>query len=462
MPETLAQDFEAHQRRFRPHSQYKASGVEWLGEIPAHWEVTPFKALLSRNDSGVWGEDFADDGTVVLRSTEQTVDGRWIIDNPARRLLSAHESRQARLEVGDLVVTKSSGSELHIGKTCIVDPSVAALDCCFSNFMQRLRLRHRHTVRYFWYLLNCPVAREQLVFLSSTTTGLGNLSGSVLGAIRVPTAPSEEQYAIATFLDRKTARIDALLAKKERLVELLQEKRAALITRAVTKGLDPNVPWKDSGVEWLGEIPEHWEVKRLWHLTPPYRRIMYGIVLPGPNVDDGVPIVKGGDVSSERLRLDQLSRTTREIESRYVRSRLKGGDLVYAIRGSIGEVAIVPDELESANLTQDAARVAYTSAVHGPWLLYSLKSLAVFAQLEAGALGATIRGINIRDLKRPALPVPSQAEQRAIAIFLDRESAKIDALVAKVREAIDRLKELRTALISAAVTGKIDVGEEVA
>lgn len=120
------------------------------------------------------------------------------------------------------------------------------------------------------------------------------------------------------------------------------------------------------------------------------------------------------------------------------------------------------DELEGANLTQDAARISYTAATAGHWLLYALKSVAVFAQLEAGALGATISGINIRDLKRALVPVPAGAEQEAIAGFLDLETAKIDAMVAKVREAIDRLKELRIALISAAVTGKIDVREEAA
>jgi type I restriction enzyme S subunit len=187
---------------------------------------------------------------------------------------------------------------------------------------------------------------------------------------------------------------------------------------------------------------------------------MYGIVLPGPNVDGGIPIVKGGDVSPGRLRLERLSRTTREIEAGYVRSRLHGGDLVYAIRGSIGEVAMVPDELTGANLTQDAARIAYTSATDGAWLLYALKSGAVFAQLEAGALGATIRGINIRDLKRALIAVPPPDEQRAIASILDRETATSDALISRVRNAIDCLKEFRTALISAAVTGKIDVREE--
>ena len=123
---------------------------------------------------------------------------------------------------------------------------------------------------------------------------------------RLPYQPTPNSNAIATFLDRETAKIDALVAKKERLIELLQEKRIALITRAVTKGLDPEVPMKDSGVEWLGEIPAHWDVLRLYRLTPSGRSIMYGIVLPGPNVQDGIPIVKGGDVSPDRLRLDRL------------------------------------------------------------------------------------------------------------------------------------------------------------
>ena len=216
----------------------KDSGVEWLGEIPEHWEVKPFKALLARNDRGVWGDDSADEGTIVLRSTEQTVDGRWLIESPARRLLTAREAAQARLEVGDLGVTKSSGSELHIGKTSIVDDSVAALNCGFSNFMQRLRVGRQHQARYFWYLLNCPVAREQFIFLSSTTTGLGNLSGSVLGTIRVPTTPKNEQRAIAAFLDRETARIDALVAKVRDAVDRLKELRTALISATVTGKID--------------------------------------------------------------------------------------------------------------------------------------------------------------------------------------------------------------------------------
>ena len=322
----------------------------------------------------------------------------------------------------------------------------------------RFRLDPKEIVPEFAaYQLSANAFAASGYLATGSTRSRMNLSTTATRKIALPPVP--EQHAIVSFLNRETAKFGAMVTKKERLIELLQEKRVALITRAVTKGIDYDVPMKESGAEWLGGIPAHWKGLRLFRLTPSDRGIMYGIVLPGPDLQVGVPIVKGGDVSSERLRVDRLNRTSFEIEARHVRSRLRGGDLVYAIRGSIGDVAIVPDELEGANLTQDAARVAYTDETDGRWLLYALKSLAVFAQLESGALGATIRGINIRDLKRVVVPLPPNSEQRVLADYLDRETTRIDALVAKVHEAIDRLKELRTTLIAAAVTGKVDVRE---
>jgi type I restriction enzyme S subunit len=360
------------------------------------------------------------------------------------------------LEDGDLLLARSGAT---VGKSFQYKNPWGK--CCFAGYLIRARLDQKKCLPDFLNYFSSSRNYWDWIASSLIQATIQNVSAEKYGNLSLPLPPPSEQQVIISFLDRETTKIDALVAKKERLIELLQEKRAALITRAVTKGLDPNVPMKDSGVEWLGEVPAHWGVKRLKHLTPSERPIMYGIVLPGPNVDDGVPIVKGGDVSPERLRLDRLSRTTVEIESGYAKSRLRGGDLVYAIRGSIGEVARVPDELEGANLTQDAARIAYTHSIYGPWLLYVLKSAAVFSQLEAGALGATIRGINIRDLKRVLIPVPERAEQEAIGTFLDHETEKLDKLLAKVREGIGKLKEYRTAIISAAVTGKIDVREEM-
>lgn len=221
-----------------PNVPMKDSGVEWLGEIPAHWEEKHFKEILVRNEGGIWGEDFSDDGTIVLRSTEQTVDGNWKIESPARRQLSKREFATSRLEVDDLVVTKSSGSDLHIGKTSIVDENIAKLNCCFSNFMQRLRVNSKTNARFYWYMFNSPVIRDQLVFLSSTTTGLGNLNGSILGAVRVPVMDKTEQFAITAFLDHETMRINELIAKVRDAIDLLKEYRSALISAAVTGKID--------------------------------------------------------------------------------------------------------------------------------------------------------------------------------------------------------------------------------
>ncbi len=171
------------------------SGIPWLGNVPIHWTTRRLKTNLCRNDGGVWGEDFDPDGTVVLRSTEQTVGGDWKIDDPARRSLSVSERAGAMLAEGDLVITKSSGSDLHIGKTSIVTAEVAALGCCFSNFMQRLRCDGRTSPRFAYYILNSPIGREQMVYGSNTSTGLANLNGGVIGNIvaRGPLSPSRRR-----------------------------------------------------------------------------------------------------------------------------------------------------------------------------------------------------------------------------------------------------------------------------
>lgn len=191
----------------RRYPRMKDSGVPWLGDVPEHWEAARLKGHLVRNDSGVWGDDSDPHGTFVLRSTEQTVDGGWRITNPAKIRLPEAQSEIALLRTGDLVVTKSSGSSAHIGKTSLVSAEVASLRCCFANFMQRLRVDGVTDPSFLWRLLNSPVGREQLVFQSTTTTGLGNLNGTILGNSRFPFPPLAEQAAIVRFLDHADRRI---------------------------------------------------------------------------------------------------------------------------------------------------------------------------------------------------------------------------------------------------------------
>ncbi len=440
--------------RPKPYSNYKDSGVEWLGRIPTHWKQTRIRYVFR-----------CVNGSTPRSSGSEYWDGDipWVTPDDLGKLetftISATRRQITKSGYESCGTTLSPRGSLVLStRAPIGHLAIAAMDFCTNQGCRSLVFRDLDDRRYFYYLLLCGRREFQSWGQGSTFQELGT---ERLKAIAVHRPPLAEQVAIAEFLDRETAKIDALVKKKRRLIELLREKRTALISRAVTQGLNPDAPMKDSGIRWLAHIPAHWRAKRLHYLTQTTRPIMYGIVLPGPHVEDGVPIVKGGDVMPGRLRLSLLNRTAEEIEACYARSRLDGGDLLYAIRGSIGMVELVPAELKGANITQDAARVAPKQSVVAGWLMWALKSTPVFAQLDAGAIGATIRGVNIRDLKRACLPVPPQAEQQQISDYLDKETAMLDALMAKVRTAIERLQEYRTALISAAVTGQIDVRTEV-
>lgn len=421
------------QGKLRAYPRYRGVESHQLQEIPDGWEVRRLKRVCQLAYGSSLAEDVRHDGSVAVFGSNGPI--------------GMHDASNT---LGPCLVVGRKGS---FGKVQYSQVPVFAIDTTY--FVDR-RFTSEN-LRWLFYVL-----MDLRLDSSSRDSAIPGLDRSDAYWREVPWCPATDQAAIATFLDRETAKIDALVAEKWRLIELLQEKRIALVAHAVTKGLDMSVPMRSVPEGSIGDIPAHWAVKRLWHLTPSDRRIMYGIVLPGPNVEGGVPIVKGGDVAARRLSLDLLNRTSFEIEASYARSRLRGGDLVYAIRGSIGDVAMVPDEIEGANITQDAARVSYTAEIDGRWLLHALESSPVRAQLEAGAVGATIKGINIRDLKRALVPVPPSVEQSAIAEFLGEETRRFERLASRVSDGIDRLTELRSALISAAVTGKIDVRGEVA
>lgn len=452
-------EVEAAARSWKSYPEYKDSGAPWLGQVPAHWDVRRLKTSLVRNDGGVWGEDFDPDGTIVLRSTEQAVDGKWIIDDPARRLLSPKERAAALLVDGDLVITKSSGSALHIGKTSLVDAQVASLGCCYSNFMQRLRCDGHTDPRFVHYLLNSPVGREQFDYGSNTTTGLANLNGTIIGNLRVAWPPPPEQRAIAAFLDRKTRQIDELIEKKRRLIELLQEKRTALISHAVTKGLNPNAPMKPSGIDWLGDVPA--DVLRLKFLS--------SFVTSGSRgwaefySDEGELFLRIGNVSRISIDLDlgDSQRVTPPDGAEGQRTMVHGGDVLVSVTAYIGSIGVVPERFERAYVNQHLALVRpRRDRIEPRYLAYALFSAVGQVQFRQLMYGGTKEGLGLDDVKNLQVIVPSLAEQRAVVAHLDAMCEKLDEVSGAALHAIERLTEYRQAVISAAVTGKIDVREE--
>jgi type I restriction enzyme S subunit len=431
-------------RRYRPYPAYKDSGVEWLGEIPPGWEMKRLKYVAPARISKL--DVKPDDAVYVGLENVESWTGRLLLDNQP--------------ETVDSVVGSFRAGDVLFGKLRPYLAKVARPDfdgVCTSEILP-LRPVPDCSQSYVMYeLLNAPYIR----WLDSLTYGtkMPRVSLDQVASSFVCLPPLSEQRAIAAFLDRETARIDALVAKKERLIALLQEQRTALITRAVTKGLDPTVPMKDSGVEWLGEIPAHWEVKAL---SRTLLRITYGFTNPMPVADAGPYMLTAFDIGDGEILYGSARRTTEEAFDRLLtdKSRPRAGDLLITKDGTLGRVAVAGRERMCIN--QSVALLRFDPAVDVGFMQHTLRAAPYRERMTFEAGGTAIKHIYITRLARMSIALPAKEEQLAIATFLDRETARIDALVAKVRDAIERLKELRTALISAAVTGKIDVREEVA
>ena len=444
----------------KPYPTYKPSGVPGLDDVPAHWEVGRLKAHLLLNDSGVWGENFDEQGTIVLRSTEQTIDGGWRISNPAKIRLSQEERDSALLEANDLLVTKSSGSSAHIGKTTIVTSSIAAMNCCFSNFIQRIRLNAQVNPLLIWHILNSKVGREQLAIKATTTTGLGNLNGKIIGDCYLPLPPLPEQAAIVRYLDYVDRRIRRYVSAKRKLIALLEEEKQAVISQAVTRGLDPNVRLKPSGVEWLGDVPEHWEVRRLKQISV----IQTGITL-GKDYGDAElvrrPYLRVANVQSGRLDLSEVT-TVGVPPSEIKRATLKTGDVLMTEGGDIDKLGRgctwlgdIPGCLHQNHIfavrpclevLNPALLVALMGSFHGRnYFQVTAKKTTNLATTNRTTLGNF------------PLYMPNLIEQQTILDYIAEQCGAQDAAIDRARRQIELLQEYRTRLIADVVTGKLDV-----
>ena len=415
--------------RHKPYPEYKPSGVEWLGEIPAGWEVKRLKYAMLLNYGDSLPNDTREDGDVPVMGSNGPVG-----------------SHNASNTLAPTIVVGRKGS---YGKITYINQSCFAIDTTY--FVDRRTTKA--DLRWLYYVLAILGLDD-----FSEDSAVPGLSREYVYGWLLPYPPSPEQRAIAAFLDRETARIDALVAKKERLVELLQEKRAALISHAVTKGLDSDVEMKDSGVEWLGEIPAHWEVKRLKMLT--------SVVTSGSRgwaqyySDNGGIFLRIGNLSrmSLCLDLDDIQHVSPPQGAEGERTRVYSDDILISITADIGSIGLVPEDIGDAFVSQHIALARpIGEKIFSKWAGYGLLSWVGQRQFNELLYGGTKDGLGLDDVRNLVVLGPPLPEQRAIAAYLDRETALIDALVAKVLEAIDRLREYRTALISAAVTGKIDV-----
>ena len=433
-------------RRFRPYSEYRNSGVEWLGEIPAHWKIERLKYLATLNDEAL--AESTDPNFEMAYVDIGNVDAVAGITGTDTIVFEKAPSRARRVvRSGDVIV-----STVRTYLRAITAIEAPESNLIVSTGFAVIRPQQLES-SFASYALRAPHFVERVV-ANSVGVSYPAINTSSLACFPIVYPTIDEQRAIATFLDRETAKIDGLVARKERLVELLQEKRTALITRAVTRGLDPNVPMKDSGVEWLGKIPAHWEVKKLNRLCLVRRGAS-----PRP-IDDPVYFddkgeyawVRIADVTASEKHLEITTQRLSELgKSKSV--SLEPGELFLSIAATVGKPIITRIKC----CIHDG--FVYFVGLHEnrEYLFYLFSCGEVYKGL--GKLGTQLN-LNTDTIGNIHVPLPQPAEQRAIVQFVDHEAAKIDALIAKVHQAIGHLKEFRTALISAAVTGKIDVRKE--
>jgi type I restriction enzyme, S subunit len=437
---------------FPRYPAYKPSGVEWLGEVPEHWDVTALKHGYVVTLGKMLQPEALSEGDMLLPYL-RAANIRWSgVDGSDIKTMwfSARDRDHLRLKFGDLLVSEGG----DVGRSALWKGEVD--ECYFQNSVNRVRPSNGNLTSFLRYWMSTMKDKGFIDVLCNKST-IAHFTAEKVGAVPVPLPPVDEQHAILSFLDHETAKLDALIAEQQRLIELLQEKRQAVISHAVTKGLNPDVPMKDSGVEWLGEVPEHWSLVRLKHAAKDKVAGPYGASLTKSMYTHAGYRVYG----QQQVIPDNFEKGDYYIDSdKYEemnRYSVSPGDILISVMGTVGKVAVVPDGVEPGIINPRLVRYHLRDLLIPRFAQRLLLSTPFQEKILLEAKGATMDGLNMQILGDLALPVPPRAEQEAILDQLLRSTASFDAMASSTEHSILLLKERRSALISAAVTGQIDV-----
>lgn len=432
---------------FPRHPEYKDSRVPWLGTIPSHWAVSKSRRLFAqRKERASEGErqlTASQKHGVIYQDEFMALEGQKVVQVIHGADILKH------VEPNDFVVSMRSfqgGIEW-----CGLRGSI-------SSAYVMLIPGPQVDSGFFKYLLKSSTYIQALQSTTNLVRDGQALRYENFTLVDLPIVPLDEQRLIADFLDAEIAKIDGLIAEQEKLIALLKEKRQAVISHAVTKGLDPNTPMKDSGIEWLGEIPSHWEI------APLKRDVSF--LTSGSRgwaehyADDGALFIRIGNLKRESIDLDlsDIQRVSVPSGAEGERTRLADGDVLFSITAYLGSVAVVPVGLEPAYISQHVALVRLSQKYLLPeWAGYVALSVIGKTYLESQGYGGTKIQLGLEDVANIPMTIPPISEQRLIADALADQLRKIDALIGEALNVIGLLSERRSALISAAVTGKIDV-----
>ncbi len=451
----------------KKYDNYKDSGIEWIGEIPTHWEINRLKfigdaigGLTYSPDDIVENES---EGKLVLRSSN-IQNGKLSLDDNV--YVNKQIPEKLKVRKGDILICSRNGSQHLIGKNICIDERTEGNT--FGAFMMIFR---SNNFRFLNHFFNSPIFTSQSgLFLTST---INQLTSTTLNNFYLAIPNSiEEQTTISNYLDQKTSEIDALVSKKERLIELLEEERTAIINHAVTKGLDPTVKMKDSGIEWLGEIPEHWEVPKIWHLVMMQKLEIqdgnHGSQYPKQEdfKKEGIFFIKPRDIRNGGVNFDTCDCLTVEHAESLRIGFSKPKDILLVNRGgTIGRMARmqqIPNNLDYVIINPQMTYIRCNDAVDSDFTYYQCLSDVFQQSLEqVKAYGSTFSFLGLSNMGDFPFILPPISEQKNISNYINMKLTELDSIILKIKNEIDLIKEYKTALISEVVTGKIDVRNEV-
>ncbi len=420
----------------KKYDNYKDSGVEWIGEIPSHWKTTTLKRIVEVKDGTHDTPGYVEVGIPFI-TTKDLENGKISFENC--KYINQEDylliNKRSNVTTGDIIMPM-------IGS--IGSPIIVKTDRPFSiKNLALIKNNINNDLRYICYYLNSESTLYQ--FGLSTSGGVQNfISLGVLRNLSIPKITIEEQTAIANYLDHKTFQIDHLIAKKEQFIKLLEEERVAVINQAVTKGLDPNVPMKDSGVEWLGEIPEHWEVKKLKYIS----QLISNKAKEKPNYIIALENIESwsgniiGDPTSNLMEGDAQLFESGDVLFNKLRPYLAKVTLMKNSGGAMGELLVLrPLKL-----------------VKSEFLFQRLRSEMIITIVDGSTYGTKMpRASWDKFISQLEIGIPPLNEQINIFEFIEIEERRINLIITKTQQEIELLKEYKTALISEVVTGKVDV-----
>ncbi len=431
--------------RMKQYDSYKESGVEWIGKVPSHWEIMPLKFTGTFGNGLTYSpKDVVDNGILVLRSSNIQNSSLSFEDN----VYVSNVSKVLLVQKGDVIICSRNGSAALVGKSAFIDKDINAT---FGAFM--MRYIPKINKKYGFYLFQTAIGRYKGYF---ATTTINQLTKSTIGEMKVPLANTEEQTAIVDFLDNKCSEIDKVISAQQKRIALLQELKQSVITHVVTKGLNPNVEMKDSGVEWIGKVPKHWEICKLKHVSSLYGRIGFRGYNQTDLVSEGEGAITLSPSNMQNGTMDYNKCSFLSWKKYYESPEImiKDGDILFVKTGSTyGKTSLVNKLPMEATINPQIV-VFKDIKVNNHFLYYLLTNDIVQMQVSLTVGGSTIPTLSQDNILNYVIPIAPKNEQDEIANYLDKKCKSIDSSISKAQHQVELLQEYKQSLITEVVTGK--------